>query len=135
MKLDASCDTAGLLNALRGEYSCSSPKAILSLMTDEDGDYFLRRCREEGGGIEEKVESFFKTRPVGRRIQFPELLETLTTVKEFPQFASADKSVVLPFTLHVWIGDEYIVHRPIDSKTRHRKMTIIDKLFHPVKSI
>jgi hypothetical protein len=90
---------------------------------------------EEGGGIAPPMESLFRTKPVGKRFSFECLLGLLDQIQRCPRFESIDGSVVLDYTLHLWIGDEYVVHVPSKSFARTRKRNVIDRLFHPVDSV
>ncbi len=135
MKLDTNANTSNLIQAMEDDFSSSSPTAMVSIMTNSDGDYFIKMCSEEGGGIEPGVASFFYERPIGKRLPFTELMRVMEKVKATPCFVSLDGSVRLDYVLHIWISGYYIVHSPATSQSRVAKMTIIDRLFHPIKAI
>lgn len=121
-----------LKKLLEDRYSSESPTAFVSVLTSEDGDYFIKLCMEEGGGVSPSVESLFRSKPVGKRLPFAALLELLDQIQACPRLQSLNGTIVLDYTIHIWIGDEYVVHAPNKLLARTRKMNLIDKLFHPV---
>lgn len=135
MKIRPGSTTSELRQALEDEFSGSCPPAIVLVMGESDGDYFLQICKEEGGGIDPEVEAFFKGRPIGKRLSFGDLLEVIKSVQLVPRFISLDGSVVINYVLHIWIAGFYISHDPVESRTVTRKMSITDRLFHPVRAI
>lgn len=135
MKIDNSSTTSALMLTLDEEYASSKPSALVSILTENDGDYFLKICNEEGGGIENRVESFFAERPTGKRMPFSELMKMLKKVIAMPRFTSINGSITLDYSLHIWISGYYIAHAPCTSRTILKKMTTFDKLLHPVAKI
>lgn len=124
--------TQQLKELLQDRFSGECPTSLVSILTSEDGDYFLRLCTEEGGGIAPSVESLFRSKPVGKRLSFASLLDLLDQVQACPRFQSLNGAIVLGYTIHIWIGDEYVVHAPGKLLAQARRMNLIDRLFHPV---
>lgn len=132
--VNASLTTKQLLSLLDKAYGQRSPEALVSLLTIGDGDYFLRLCREEGGGVRPLVEELFSSRPIGKKVSYEALVQLLEKVQQCPRFQSIDGTVELGYKLHVWIGNDYIVHDPFESMVAARRMKIWDRLFHPISA-
>lgn len=135
MKIHINSTTSELLQILESEYTSSYPEASVLVMGKSDCDYFIQMCNEEGGGIDAEMEEFFKNRPIGKNVSFSDLLGFVNKVQRLPRFTSLDGRIVIEYGLHIWISGYYIAHNPFKSKTHVREMTLIDKIFHPVKEV
>lgn len=100
----------------------------ISLIGWEDGDWFFKLCEEDGGIIPEHYK-FFKTMPLGLRMNNRnELKAKIIEVFDKPFLQSHNGKYKFHYDLHVWMGKFYFVYNAYLKKIIIKKLNIFNRL-------
>jgi len=106
--------------------------ATISIFSWEDGDYFDSLVLENGG-CDEAAISFFKSFPLGMRLQsFDDLLGWIGKCDQYPVIESKNGNYRVQYDLHIWIGSLQIAYNPEKHWMLTRRHGVIGKLLKPV---